>query len=196
MRRATWWRGSPTTLGPAALNRAWTLVNDARDGNRPGHLAAVAAAAGATPASASAAIASAHSAATCAASAAAHAIPVVAVTAPRGHLADDGAQADRPVPRGGDDEQPVDAGPQHAALGARQDLGGGQAAPGRADDARQVDQHERRQHRGARPLGDEQPKLDPPAHSSPLSAAAAVARFSPAIDAVGVSSMGQNVVHD
>jgi fumarate reductase iron-sulfur subunit len=33
-------------LGPAALNRAWTLVNDARDGDRTGHLAAVATDAG------------------------------------------------------------------------------------------------------------------------------------------------------
>ncbi len=38
------WR--PDYLGPAALNRAWTLVNDARDGDRRGHLAATAAAAG------------------------------------------------------------------------------------------------------------------------------------------------------
>jgi fumarate reductase iron-sulfur subunit len=29
-------------LGPAALNRAWTLVNDTRDGDKNGHLAAVA----------------------------------------------------------------------------------------------------------------------------------------------------------
>ncbi len=36
----------PDYLGPAALNRAWTLVNDARDGDRPGHLAAVAVDAG------------------------------------------------------------------------------------------------------------------------------------------------------
>lgn len=34
------WR--PDYLGPAALNRAWTLVNDVRDGDRSGHLAAVA----------------------------------------------------------------------------------------------------------------------------------------------------------
>jgi fumarate reductase iron-sulfur subunit len=34
------WR--PGYLGPAALNRAWTLVNDARDGDRAGHLRAVA----------------------------------------------------------------------------------------------------------------------------------------------------------
>lgn len=34
------WR--PDYLGPAALNRAWTLVNDVRDGDRQGHLAAVA----------------------------------------------------------------------------------------------------------------------------------------------------------
>lgn len=33
---------NPEYLGPAALNRAWTLVNDERDGDRPGHLAAVA----------------------------------------------------------------------------------------------------------------------------------------------------------
>ena len=38
------WR--PEYLGPAALNRAWTLVNDVRDGDRKGHLAAVAEAAG------------------------------------------------------------------------------------------------------------------------------------------------------
>ena len=38
------WR--PDYLGPAALNRAWTLVNDARDGERRGHLAATAADAG------------------------------------------------------------------------------------------------------------------------------------------------------
>jgi fumarate reductase iron-sulfur subunit len=36
----------PGYLGPAQLNRAWTLVNDERDGDRPGHLAAVAADAG------------------------------------------------------------------------------------------------------------------------------------------------------
>jgi fumarate reductase iron-sulfur subunit len=34
------WR--PDYLGPAALNRAWTLVNDVRDGDRQGHLQAVA----------------------------------------------------------------------------------------------------------------------------------------------------------
>ncbi len=33
------WR--PDYLGPAALNRAWTLVNDERDADRFGHLAAV-----------------------------------------------------------------------------------------------------------------------------------------------------------
>ncbi len=32
---------NPDYLGPAALNRAWTLVNDARDGARREHLAAV-----------------------------------------------------------------------------------------------------------------------------------------------------------
>ena len=36
----------PDYLGPAALNRAWTLVNDVRDGDRRGHLAAVAGDAG------------------------------------------------------------------------------------------------------------------------------------------------------
>ena len=34
------WR--PDYLGPAALNRAWSLVNDVRDGDRRGHLRAVA----------------------------------------------------------------------------------------------------------------------------------------------------------
>jgi fumarate reductase iron-sulfur subunit len=37
---------NPDYLGPAALNRAWTLVNDARDGDRRGRLAAVAGDAG------------------------------------------------------------------------------------------------------------------------------------------------------
>jgi fumarate reductase iron-sulfur subunit len=37
---------NPEYLGPAALNRAWTLVNDARDGDRAGHVAAVAGDAG------------------------------------------------------------------------------------------------------------------------------------------------------
>jgi fumarate reductase iron-sulfur subunit len=37
---------NPGYLGPAALNRAWTLLNDARDGDRAGHLAAVASDAG------------------------------------------------------------------------------------------------------------------------------------------------------
>ena len=37
---------NPDYLGPAALNRAWTLVNDTRDGDRVGHLAAVAGDAG------------------------------------------------------------------------------------------------------------------------------------------------------
>ncbi len=32
----------PDYLGPASLNRAWTLVNDVRDGDRQGHLKAVA----------------------------------------------------------------------------------------------------------------------------------------------------------
>ena len=36
----------PDYLGPAALNRAWTLVNDSRDGARKAHLAAVAVDAG------------------------------------------------------------------------------------------------------------------------------------------------------
>ncbi|MBT5110881.1 MAG: succinate dehydrogenase/fumarate reductase iron-sulfur subunit [Rhodospirillaceae bacterium] len=37
---------NPDYLGPAALNRAWTLVNDARDGDPDGHLRAVATDAG------------------------------------------------------------------------------------------------------------------------------------------------------
>ena len=37
---------NPDYLGPAALNRAWTLVNDERDGDRRRHLAAVAGDAG------------------------------------------------------------------------------------------------------------------------------------------------------
>jgi fumarate reductase iron-sulfur subunit len=37
---------NPDYLGPAALNRAWTLVNDERDGDRSGHLKAVAVDAG------------------------------------------------------------------------------------------------------------------------------------------------------
>jgi len=37
---------SPEYLGPAALNRAWTLVNDVRDGDPDGHLRAVATDAG------------------------------------------------------------------------------------------------------------------------------------------------------
>ena len=37
---------NPDYVGPAALNRAWTLVNDVRDGDRAGHLAAAAAGAG------------------------------------------------------------------------------------------------------------------------------------------------------
>ncbi len=36
----------PDYLGPAALNRAWTLVNDERDSDRTGHLAAVTVAGG------------------------------------------------------------------------------------------------------------------------------------------------------
>ncbi len=37
---------NPAYLGPAALNRAWTLQNDVRDGDRPARLAAVAGDAG------------------------------------------------------------------------------------------------------------------------------------------------------
>lgn len=37
---------NPDYLGPAQLNRAWTLVNDVRDADRKGHLAAVAVDAG------------------------------------------------------------------------------------------------------------------------------------------------------
>jgi fumarate reductase iron-sulfur subunit len=37
---------NPDYLGPAALNRAWTLVNDSRDGDADGHLRAVATDAG------------------------------------------------------------------------------------------------------------------------------------------------------
>ncbi len=37
---------NPDYLGPAQLNRAWTLLNDRRDADRPGHLAAVAGDAG------------------------------------------------------------------------------------------------------------------------------------------------------
>lgn len=37
---------NPDYLGPAALNRAWTLLNDARDADRAGHLAAAASDAG------------------------------------------------------------------------------------------------------------------------------------------------------
>jgi len=37
---------NPRYLGPAALNRAWTLINDVRDGERKGRLAAVAGDAG------------------------------------------------------------------------------------------------------------------------------------------------------
>jgi len=36
----------PDYLGPAALNRAWTLMNDVRDGDRPGRLQAVTAGSG------------------------------------------------------------------------------------------------------------------------------------------------------
>ncbi|MDQ6917649.1 MAG: 4Fe-4S dicluster domain-containing protein, partial [Pseudomonadota bacterium] len=39
----TW---NPAYLGPAALNRAWTLVNDSRDGERSARLSAVAGDAG------------------------------------------------------------------------------------------------------------------------------------------------------
>ncbi len=39
-------RWNPDYLGPAALNRAWTLYNDVRDGDRKGHLLAVAGDAG------------------------------------------------------------------------------------------------------------------------------------------------------
>jgi fumarate reductase iron-sulfur subunit len=39
-------RWNPSYLGPAALNRAWTLVNDARDAANPARLAAVAASGG------------------------------------------------------------------------------------------------------------------------------------------------------
>ena len=44
--RATSSPGTPTTSGPAALNRAWTLVNDARDTGNRARLAAVAGDAG------------------------------------------------------------------------------------------------------------------------------------------------------
>ncbi len=44
--RATSSRGIPDYLGPAALNRAWTLVNDARDTGNRARLAAVAGDAG------------------------------------------------------------------------------------------------------------------------------------------------------
>ena len=37
---------NPAYLGPAALNRAWTLVNDVRDADRTGHIAAAASDAG------------------------------------------------------------------------------------------------------------------------------------------------------
>ena len=37
---------TPDYLAPAQLNRAWTLVNDVRDADRKGHLAAVAVDAG------------------------------------------------------------------------------------------------------------------------------------------------------
>jgi fumarate reductase iron-sulfur subunit len=39
-------RWNPDYLGPAALNRAWTLVNDERDAGNKARLAAVAAAGG------------------------------------------------------------------------------------------------------------------------------------------------------
>jgi fumarate reductase iron-sulfur subunit len=39
-------RWNPDYLGPAALNRAWTLVNDVRDGARAKRLGAVAGDAG------------------------------------------------------------------------------------------------------------------------------------------------------
>jgi fumarate reductase iron-sulfur subunit len=39
-------RWNPDYLGPAALNRAWTLVNDERDAGNPARLAAVAAVGG------------------------------------------------------------------------------------------------------------------------------------------------------
>ncbi len=45
----TW---NPDYLGPAALNRAWTLVNDVRDQDRDGRLKAVAETPAATPATA------------------------------------------------------------------------------------------------------------------------------------------------
>ena len=39
-------------LGPAALNRAWTLVNDVRDGGNDARIEAVSGAPAATPATA------------------------------------------------------------------------------------------------------------------------------------------------
>ena len=43
IRPATWWPGTRTYLGPAALNRAWTLVNDVRDQGQTARLDAVSA---------------------------------------------------------------------------------------------------------------------------------------------------------
>src|SRR3546814_10741623 len=48
-----------------------------------------------------------------------------------------------------------------------------------------------RQHHGAQPLRHVEPELDAAVHNSPFSAAAKVARFRPAIEAVGLRPFGQ-----
>ena len=50
--------------------------------------------------------------------------------------------------------------------------------------------------RQARGVRDREPRFGARAHSSPRSAASAVARLSPAIDAVGARCLGQRSLHD
>ena len=110
--------------------------------------------------------------------------------------------ADGGVDRHGGDEECVEGQPRHAAARARENLGGREPAADGEDDRREVHDDAERQHHGGGALRQPQPRL--PAdlgwrphrkgrrvHSSPRSAARAVARFSPAIEAVGLSDFGQ-----
>src|SRR5579859_5286648 len=87
------------------------------------------------------------------------------------------------------DKQRVIRAPGDAAAGARKNLGGRKTLPRRIEDDGEVHGNERHHERRGGAL----PDIEPHVHgfSSPFRYASAVRRFSPAIEAVGLSASGQ-----
>ena len=88
-----------------------------------------------------------------------------------------------------DHEQRVEAAPTEAAAHAAEDIRRGKPVACRIEDHREMREHHRRHQRRRRPL----PDIEREVHRliSPLSQACTVRRLRPAIDAVGLSAVGQ-----